>query len=170
MDSEVDNSDARVAVGTQVDVQQCSDCSSSCVQQTPQNLCINEPGSTHNVCDGNVCDASSSETVVITGSEANGDCQSDVESEIIVDDSPLPAAACTDRVGSSTSNIVDDKDTQIMDNGAEVSESLFAHSRSATPSPSYIRLGTPSTPGTPRLRSGSVSGTTYAPLSPKPSP
>lgn len=167
MDCEVDNSDARVAVGTQVDVQQCSDCSSSCIQQTPQNLCINESGSTHNVCDGNVCDASSSETVVITGSEVNGDCQSDVESEIVVDDSPLPATACTDRVGSSTSNMAEDKDTQVIDNG---SESLCVHSRSATPSPSYIRLGTPSTPGTPRLRSGSVSGTTYAPLSPKPSP
>lgn len=170
MDSEVDNSNVCVSVDTRVDVQQCSDCSSSCVQQAPQNLCINEPVSTLNVCDGNICDASSSETVMIAGSEANGDCQSDVESEIIVDDSPLPATACIDRVGSSTSNMAEDKDTHIIDNGNEVSESLFAHSRSATPSPSYIRLGTPSTPGTPRLRSGSVSGTTYAPLSPKPSP
>ncbi|XP_053407518.1 ikaros family zinc finger protein-like isoform X1 [Mercenaria mercenaria] len=153
---------------TSQDVQQCNDCSSSSVQQTPQNLSVAKSASSQNVCDGNVIDASSSE--INTINETNGVYHSDNESEIIVDDSPLPGDNTTERVGSSSRSLNEDQDNQICDNGGEISVRYLGRSRSVTPSPSYVRLATPSTPGTPRLRSGSVSGTTYAPLSPKPSP
>lgn len=148
------------------DVEQCSDCSSSCVQRVPENLTIGKAGSSQNICDGNVIDASTSEVDPIS---QNGGCHSDNESEIIVDDSPLPADSINKREGSQSRSLPD-RDTPMCDNGGEISLRFLGRSRSVTPSPSYVRLATPSTPGTPRVRSGSVSGTTYAPLSPKPSP
>ncbi|XP_060564729.1 uncharacterized protein LOC132723941, partial [Ruditapes philippinarum] len=156
------------------DLQQCSDCSSSSVQQTPENLTVAKSSSSakfsssQNVCDGNVLDSSSSDNNLTN--QTNRGYLSDNESEIIVDDSPLPTDNTTDRVGSSSRSLTEEHDNQICDNGGEISVRYLGRSRSVTPSPSFVRLATPSTPGTPRLRSGSVSGTTYAPLSPKPSP
>lgn len=77
-----------------------------------------------------------------------------------------------DRIESSNDNGADDGEdliTQDCDNGSTGYIRPLGRSRSVTPSPSYVRLATPSTPGTPRLRSGSVSGMTYGPQSPRPS-
>lgn len=150
------------------DLQQCNDCSSSSVQQTPENLTVAKSSTSQNVCDGNVLDSSSSEMTLTN--QMNRGYISDNESEIIVDDSPLPTDNTTERVGSSSRSLTEDQDNQVCDNGGEITVRYLGRSRSVTPSPSFVRLATPSTPGTPRLRSGSVSGTTYAPLSPKPSP
>lgn len=101
-----------------------------------------------------------------------GCCPSDTESEIVVDDSPPSTSGGVDGIGSSNDNGADDAlevIAQDCDNGSTSYIRPLGRSRSVTPSPSYIRLATPSTPGTPRLRSGSVSGTTYAPMSPRPS-
>lgn len=150
-----------VVCGNEIQSQRCS---SSDVQITAENLSLHKSTSSRNIRDVNTCDITEPITI---NSHSNGDEHSDNESEIIVDDSPLPAINTTD-----STDMPDDmsKETQLCNNGPGNPVRLMGRSRSVTPSPSYIRLATPSTPGTPRLRSGSVSGTTYAPLSPKPSP
>lgn len=148
-------------------VSNTSHCTSSDDQQSAENLSFEKPGNSKADCEKDVCDTSS--TAVQNHTTVNDEYHSDNESEIIVDDSPTTG----ETIDSSPRNVIvsDQNGDQVCENkDEEISVRFHGRSRSVTPSPSYIRLATPSTPGTPRLRSGSVSGTTFAPLSPKPSP
>ncbi|KAL4231364.1 hypothetical protein ACF0H5_008943 [Mactra antiquata] len=138
-------------------------CTSSGVQITAENLSLNKISPSKGLHDASNCDINEPISINSHSNE-----HSDNESEIIVDDSPEPSINPTNSVESPDNDL--SKDNHILDNSVNNPVRLIGRSRSVTPSPSYIRLATPSTPGTPRLRSGSVSGTTYAPLSPKPSP
>lgn len=144
------------------------DCSSSSVVSAPRSSVLARPGSPQNECDA------SGQPFQQTH-ETSELCPSDSESEIVVDDSPSVVENPMEKVVSSFDENIEDMEIIVsgarhsMLNGADGGRRVLGRSRSVTPSPSYIRLATPSTPGTPRLRSGSVSGTTFAPISPKPS-
>ncbi|XP_052773136.1 uncharacterized protein LOC128211978 [Mya arenaria] len=117
----------------------------------------------------NECDASGRYEQI--SQPDNSGNASDSDTEIVVD-SPSVADNAASRVVSSNGDNVDvrdEEDGKCSNSTADLYMPPRGMSRSMTPSPPYIRLATPSTPGTPRLRSGSVSGTTFAPVSPKPS-
>ncbi|KAH3787852.1 uncharacterized protein LOC127841476 isoform X2 [Dreissena polymorpha] len=137
------------------------DCSSSSTQSHPTMHRTDTVA--HSSCSQSECDASGTMFEPMSQSDSVG-CPSDTESEIVVDDSPSVNEISAERLVSS--NSVSDRED--IDIGREGSVRPLNRSRSVTPSPSYLRLATPSTPGTPRLRSGSVSGVTFSPVSPKP--
>jgi len=149
--------------GSESDHDQQCDCSSSSGQRSTLTSNQEEVGSQQ------LCLPSESDAVVrysqINQSDS-GCCPSDTESEIVVDDSPASVNHVMDRIASSNDNGADeciDIFGRDCDNGYTGYIRPLGRSRSVTPSPSYIRLATPSTPGTPRLRSGSVSGTIPSP-------
>lgn len=163
--------------GVESDQDQLCDCSSSSSRPTPGNSGLASENlhsdvgasSSHGRCSQSDCkpDKRYNQTTL-----QDSGCPSDTESEIVVDDSPSFTCNSVNRIGSSNDNGAEEGLEIIAedcDNGSCGYLRPLGRSRSVTPSPSYIRLATPSTPGTPRLRSGSVSGTTYAPTSPRPS-
>ena len=97
-----------------------------------------------------------------------------------MDDSPLGEESSKDRLISAIAQSSENENIKrnkakvapiCIDSNGDGSVNLTKLnrlSRSGTPSPS-VHSFTPSTPGTPRQRSGSVSGTTYASPSPRPS-